>query len=136
MDQNNTLNVASVSELYARQNYAVDEGDAEAFAATYTPDGTFNSPTYGESIVGTEALIELAQRVHAELAAEGVQQRHWLNNVVVDTQASTARSYVMVVRTGPDGVCALLRHIIVTDELVFDEHGKLKVRARQVRRDG
>lgn len=134
-NKNETFDVARVTEFYARQNQAIDEGDADAFAATYTADGSFHSATYGDPVVGAEALIQLAKGVHAELAAEGIQQRHWTNSVVVNEDARTARSYLMIIRTGPDGVSTVLRHVTVTDEFSFDDEGLLKVRARQVHRE-
>jgi len=123
-----------VTELLARQNHAIDEGDAVGWAATYTPDGSFFSPTYGETIVGTESLIAFAERVYADLAGEGIRQRHWLNNVVVDAAAGSARSYLMIVRTAADGTPSLLRHVTATDQFAVHD-GEFRMRARQIHRD-
>ena len=32
-----------IQQLYARYNNAIDSGDAEGYAATFVPDGTFNT---------------------------------------------------------------------------------------------
>lgn len=128
------ISPALVTDLLARQSHAIDEGDAAAWAATYTPDGSFFSPTYGDAIVGTENLIRFAEGVYRDLRADGIQQRHWLNNVVVDDDTATAHSYLLIIRTGPDGNASLLRHVTAHDRLAFHD-GELRVRAREVRRD-
>lgn len=132
---NGTVDTARVTELLARQSQAIDDGDAIGFAATYTPDGSFSSVSYGDPVVGTAALERFAREVHASLVAEGIQQRHWINNIVVDSEALTARSYLMIVRTDADGVTTILRHVTTTDQLAIDESGELKVHSRQVHRE-
>lgn len=135
MAHKGTIDTRLVTDLYATQSVAIDEGDVAAWAATYSHDGSFFSPTYGEVVVGSAALIEFGERVYAQIAAEGIQQRHWVSNVVVDAEAGTARAYMMIIRTGLDGEATLLRHITVEDELIFDEAGSLKVQSRRVRWD-
>lgn len=130
-----TIDTALVTDLLARQNQAIDEGDAAGWAATYTPDGSFHSPTYGDAVVGTDALVRFAGTVHAGFVAGGIQQRHWLNNVMVDAAAGTARSYLMIVRIVGDAAPTIVRHVVATDEFAFHD-GELKVRSRVIRRDG
>jgi len=129
------VSTTSVTALYARQSHAIDNGDAAVWAGTFTPDGSISSPTFGDPIVGTEALTRFAEGVYADLQAEGVRQRHWLNSVDVDTPASTARAYLMIVRVDAEGTPSLLRHVVITDDLAVTDTGELRVRARQVRRD-
>lgn len=129
------LTVAAVTELYARQSHAIDEGDGPAWAGTFTDDGSFSSPTYGDPIVGREALTAFADGVAATVSAEGERQRHWMNSTVVDAEAGTARSYLMIVRIGADEQPRLVRHVVVSDELAVTDEGQVLVRARTVRRD-
>jgi hypothetical protein len=129
-----TMDTERVTALYARQSHAIDDGDGVAWAATFTPDGSFSSPTFGQPVVGTEALTRFAQKVHDDLHVHGLRQRHWLNSVVVDAEARTARAYLMIVRVDPEGTPSLLRHVVINDMFTFDV-GELLVRARTVRRD-
>lgn len=129
------ISTARVTELYAVQSHAIDEGRAAAWAATFTPDGSFSSPTFGDPVVGAEALTRFARDVFAELAAEGLRQRHWVNSVVVDPERQTSRAYLMIVRVGPEGVPSLVRHVVIEDRLASAPHGTVLVRARQVRPD-
>ena len=42
-----------IEQLYATYNHAIDSGDADAWAATFTPDGSFNTRFTGkEGLVG------------------------------------------------------------------------------------
>lgn len=132
---NRILQTTDVTDLLARQSQAIDEGDAEGWAATYTEDGSFHSPTYGDPVVGREAMVAFAKKVHAGFIAEGIQQRHWVNNTVIDQDAGTARSYALIVRTNSEGEASILRHITTLDHLVYGEDGELRMRSRTVTRD-
>jgi hypothetical protein len=60
-----------IQQLYARYNVLIDRGDAEGWAATFTPDGQFNQFT------GRESLIQFVKGVHERT---GGQRRHWNSN--------------------------------------------------------
>lgn len=132
MTESTRLDSTMVTDFYARQNVAIDEGDAQAWAATYTADGSFASPTYGGQVVGRENLIEFALRARDQLAAEGIQQRHWVNNVVIDASSSSARAYMMILRTDSAGSASLLRLITVEDRFQINADGTLSMRSRKV----
>ena len=50
-----TQDYIDIQQLYARSNQAIDNGDGEAYAATYTEDGEFGGA------VGREGLVALVQ---------------------------------------------------------------------------
>lgn len=129
------IDTARVTELYARQSHAIDEGEAAAWAATFTTDGSFHSPTFGDPIVGTDALTRFAEGVYADLQRDGLRQRHWLNSVVPDAEALTSRAYLMIVRVDAEGTPSLMRHVVISDRLAVDDAGSMLVTARTVRRD-
>jgi uncharacterized protein (TIGR02246 family) len=93
-----TDDIVEIQQLAARYNQAVDSGDAESFAATFTPDGVSVTPQ--STTTGHAALAEL---VHA-LARTVSGLRHWVNNhvVTVDGDQATATVYVMALLTGDD----------------------------------
>lgn len=131
----NPTDTAALTALYARQSHAIDEGEAEAWAATFTAEGSFSSPTFGAPIIGTQALAEFAAGVYTDLQTQGLRQRHWVNSVVLDAVTLTARAYLMIVRVDQEGTPTLMRHVVISDELARDSDGDLHVQARTVRRD-
>ena len=75
-----------IADLLARYNHAIDFGNAEAWAATFTPDGTFESR--GQVHEGTGALLAFAR----SFAERGPGFRHWNNNPVIEGDGDHARS--------------------------------------------
>ena len=91
-----TQDIVEITQLYAAYNLAVDDGDGEAFAGCFVPDGRFEPG--GDPIVGGPALAAFARSVPA--AVPGI--RHVGSNVKVDGDGDTAsgRSYLTVVIAG------------------------------------
>jgi len=85
-----------IQDLVARYNHAIDGGDAEAWAATFAPDGTFESR--GEVHAGTDALVAFARGFQERMAGA----RHWNNNLVIEGDGDEARTscYLMLWRGG------------------------------------
>ncbi len=85
-----------IQDLAARYNTAIDSGDAEAWAATFTPDGTFESG--GRTHQGTEALTAFARGFADRMAGA----RHWNNNMIIegDGDQATLRCYLLLMRAG------------------------------------
>jgi uncharacterized protein (TIGR02246 family) len=88
-----TSDVVEITQLYAKYSLAVDEGDADAFIACFTPDGVLAADV--EPIVGHDALHAFCKEVPTRVP--GV--RHMPVNVAVDGDgdAATGRCYVMLV---------------------------------------
>jgi len=84
--------------LYATQSQAIDSGDGEGFALTFTPDAVFSYSKFQSS--GTDELIALARRAYA--SSEAAQNRHWPGNFkfarVSDTEIH-ASYYSLVLST-------------------------------------
>ncbi|MEX2373109.1 MAG: nuclear transport factor 2 family protein [Dehalococcoidia bacterium] len=90
----NTDDRIAIQDLLARYNHAIDGGDAVAWAATFTSDGTFESG--GRTHEGTEALTAFAGQFAERMAGS----RHWNNNLVIegDGDAATMHCYLILVR--------------------------------------
>jgi hypothetical protein len=90
-----TEDVLAIQQLYARYNHAIDAGKGDAWAACFTPDGTFTSATGAFS--GTEALSGFGTAF-----AQRLKARHWTNNLVIEPAASgaTGTCYLMLLRLG------------------------------------
>ncbi len=91
-----------IQQLYARYNNAIDSGDAEGWAATFTPDGVFNSMS------GHDALVGFVNAWREKMG--GATRKHWNNNLQVsgDSKSATATVYLMLVdfSTKPPSILA------------------------------
>jgi uncharacterized protein (TIGR02246 family) len=75
-----------IQQLYARYNSTIDRGDAEGWAATFTPDGVFAS-----NFKGTEALKGF---VNTWRAGNGPSQRHFSADLVITAGAQDVTASV------------------------------------------
>jgi 3-phenylpropionate/cinnamic acid dioxygenase small subunit len=128
----------AVTRLYARQSRLIDGGDAVGWAATFTSDGQFHSPSYPEPAVGTAALVAFAERFRAAGEQSGTVSRHVVTNVDVlagaDDDRVVAHAYLQIVATPRGEDSRLVRLTTVTDHLVR-QAGSWLVARRDVRRD-
>jgi 3-phenylpropionate/cinnamic acid dioxygenase small subunit len=130
--------LAGIHQLYNRQSGLIDGGRAAAWAATFTADGVFDSPSYPRPVVGTAGLTAFAERFATAAAAEGVVRRHVVTNVVVDRDGPDAlrvEAYLQIVATPRDGAPRIERLTTLTDRVVRDGDGGWRIAARRVRRD-
>ncbi len=84
---------AEIRQLLARYNWAVDFGDVEAWAATFTPDGVFeclglpDGAALGGRHAGPDALKAYASTHY------GINQgraRHWNWNLLIEGEGDSA----------------------------------------------
>src|SRR5262245_17419264 len=71
-----TQDYADIQQLYARYNLAIDTGDAEGWAATFTPDGVFNNTNKGH-----DALVQFIKDWREK--RDGANRRHLNSNMVL-----------------------------------------------------
>src|SRR5262245_64641384 len=69
-----TDDLVEIQQLYAKYNWALDSGDSQGYAATFTPDGVFNNN------VGHDAIVKFADTFHAGL---GARVKHWNTNLMI-----------------------------------------------------
>jgi hypothetical protein len=100
-----------IRQLLGRYNMAIDLGDAEGWAATFTPDGVFRctgvpegSP-FGGRYEGTDELIAYA-KTHFGVAKG--RARHWNANLLIegDGEAATMRCYMLNLTAGAGRLAA------------------------------
>lgn len=143
--------VTGVTRLYARQSRLIDEGDAQGWAATFTADGVFASPSYPEPVVGTAALVGFAEDFRTAGERTRTRLRHVITNVDVLPGAAgepgaepgpapdrvVAHAYLQIVETPAGEGSRLVRLTTITDDLVRDDTAALgwRVARRRVRRD-
>jgi len=111
-----TQDYVEIQQLYARYNVAIDSGDAEAYAATFTPDGVFNTFT------GHDALVGFIKAWRERLG--GANRRHWNTNLLISGDGKTASGsvYLMLIdiSTRPPAIAQAATY---TDSLVKTKDG-------------
>ncbi|MCX5199462.1 nuclear transport factor 2 family protein [Streptomyces sp. NBC_00249] len=128
---------AQVQQFYAEHMQLLDAGSVDAWALTFTEDAVFDVPTLPAPMRGREALRESLRRTTEELAAAGVQRRHWHGMVAVFPQGDgtlRVRCYALVFST-PQGQQPALHRVCVCEDVLVREEGRLLVRTRKVTRD-
>ena len=113
---------AQIEQLYARYYHAIDAGQPDAWADTFTPDGSFNTNTRGR-----EALVAMIERRGQERP-----MRHLHSNLLITPTAEGADGTVDVVqidlRTRPMTLATYSRY---DDSLVKTAQGwRFKTRQR------
>lgn len=117
----------AIQQLYARYNHAIDSGNGPAWAACFTPDGTFASAT--GTFSGTEQLSSFATAFASRLKG-----RHWTNNLVIEAAEGGASGtcYLMLLRLGnQENPTGILTTGIYKDKLIHDG-GDWKFTSREV----
>ena len=113
-----------IEQLYATYNHAIDSGDGEAWAATFTPDGTFNKFT------GHDQLVGFIKRWKEEM--NGGNRRHWNTNlrIVPSKDGATASVFLMLVDVSTKSIVATGMY---NDTLVKTANGwRFKTRATKM----
>ncbi len=105
-----------IQQLYARYNNAIDSGDAEGWAATFTPDGVFNT------FSGHDALVGFVKMWREKLG--GATRKHWNNNLQIsgDSKEATASVYLMLVDFGTKPA-SILTTGMYSDSLIKTKDG-------------
>lgn len=114
--------LVEIQQLYAKYNWALDGGDSEGYASTFTPDGVFNTN------VGHDAIVKFADGFHAGL---GAHVHHWNTNLMITPTADGAHGQVYLVlvdfATKPASIATSATY---ADELVKTAQGwRFKKRA-------
>ena len=110
-----TQDLIDIQQLYAKYNWALDAGDSEGYASTFTPDGVFNNN------VGHDAILKFADTFHAGL---GSHVHHWNTNLMILPTAEGASGQVYLVlvdfATKPASIATSATY---SDELVKTAQG-------------
>lgn len=119
--------LVDIQQLYAKYNWALDAGDSQAYAATFTPDGVFNTTN-----VGKDGLVKFADTFHAGL---GSHVRHWNTNLLITPTATGAAGQVYLIlvdfATKP---ASIVTSAAYTDEMVKTPQG-WRFKKRQTKGD-
>lgn len=126
-----------IYDLYARQSQAVDSSDGDGWAASYTEDGVFESPTYRLVARGREELKAFAESSNNAALERGEQFRHVISSIVLTPEADgsvSSRAYLMILATDGNGT-RIDRSTVVHDRLTKAD-GAWLFSSRRTARDG
>jgi SnoaL-like domain len=122
-----TQDYIDIEQLYSTYNHAIDAGDGEAWAATFTPDGTFNK------FAGHDQLVGFIQQWKEKM--NGGNRRHWNTNlrILPSKDGASASVFLMLVDVGtkPPSIVATGMY---TDTLVKTASG-WRFKTRQTKMD-
>src|SRR4029453_6114428 len=90
-----TQDYNDIQQLYARYNLAIDTGNGEGRAATFTPDGVFNNTNKGH-----DALVQFIKDWREK--RDGANRRHLNSNMVLTPTADGANGsiYLLLLNVG------------------------------------
>lgn len=127
----------AIEALYARQSHAVDESDGAGWAATFTAEGVFESPTYRLTARGTDELAAFARSSNERARAQGRQFRHVVSGIWLAPDGHDrvrGRAYLMILVTDGEG-SRVDRSLVLEDTVILTEEG-WRFALRSVHRDG
>ena len=118
-----------IQQLYAKYNHAIDSGDGEAYADTFTPDGVFNNNA------GREALVKFVKDAWVG-RMNGATRQHWNTNLLIngDSKQATGSVYLMLVDLSTKPV-SVMTMAMYDDQLVKTPQG-WRFTKRQTKRVG
>lgn len=95
-----TQDYIDIEQLYSSYNHAIDSGDAQAWAGTFTPDGTFNKFT------GHDQLVGFIQTWKEKM--NGGNRRHWNTNlrILPSKDGASASVFLMLVDVSTKSIVA------------------------------
>jgi actinorhodin biosynthesis protein ActVIA len=119
--------LVEIQQLYAKYNWALDAGDSEGYASTFTTDGTFNNN------VGHDAIVKFADTFHAGM---GAHVKHWNTNLMIlpaPDGGATGQVYLVLVdfATKPPSIATSASY---SDQLVKTPQG-WRFKKRQTKGD-
>ena len=122
----------AIQQLDAKYNQAIDFGKGADWAATFTPDGVFNSGS--GTFTGTEQLAGFGSGFATRMKA-----RHWTNNLVIDGDGAKATGccYLALYRLTPgeQPPAGILITAVYNDELSRGADGQWRFTKRTVTGD-
>lgn len=121
------LDYEEIRQLVARYNFAVDFGDAEGWAACFTPDGVFTSMPEGGPLSGRhegrDALVAYG-KVHFKVSKGRARHWNWNLDIEGDGERATMRCYLAAYSaTAPDSPAVLRATGVYRDVLVKTGQG-------------
>jgi uncharacterized protein (TIGR02246 family) len=112
-----------IERLYRHYVRCIDDGDTDAFAHCFTPDGVLRRLD-GEEVRGVTDLTQFVVDFRQRALDQRVQFRHLVTNILVeDTDPVSSSCYATLIAVDADGSPTLQLSVIYSDLLVKGENG-------------
>lgn len=132
------VSYSEVLNYYAKQMQALDAGDFQAYAETFTQDGVFRHTPNRPPASTRAGIVAELREFHRRFDDDPQQRRHLFTMVHLEPGTNlTIRctAYALVLTTRPGGLPEFVRNCVLHDELVV-LNGELFTRKRSVDHDG
>ncbi|EGX60566.1 nuclear transport factor 2 [Streptomyces zinciresistens K42] len=114
------VDAVAVERFYAQHMQLLDDGDAVAWARTFTEDASFTTPSMTEPVRGRDDIESGGRAAVAGRAEAGEVHRHWVTMTTLRPAAdgADALSYVEILVTPRRGVPRIEPFCVMRDRLV------------------
>lgn len=122
---------SQLQQFYGAHCRAIDTGDGAAWAATFTPDGSYESPSYEAPCSGRESLEAFGN----SFPQRTPNARHIVTNLHVRSmekdKVSTALTF-LIIAGDPGEKCTILRAVSAYDDLIITPEEKILLKTRRI----
>ncbi|MEV7727313.1 nuclear transport factor 2 family protein [Streptomyces sp. NPDC087917] len=128
---------AQVQQFYALQMQILDVHDTERWAATFTEDAVFESPSLPAPVRARAALAHYVRAGAADQRRAGGRLDHWVGMLDVRPQADGSlrtRCSALVYLT-PSGGSSKVLYVCVMEDVLVRARGQWRTAHRRVTRD-
>ncbi|WP_406632006.1 nuclear transport factor 2 family protein [Amycolatopsis sp. WGS_07] len=129
---------AELQQFYSAQMQLLDDGAAEEWARTFTPDGVFEQNVLPQPWKGRDEIAAKMRAAVEKVAAKQLDRRHWIGMVTARPDGPGAvrtRYYATVVQT-PAGGSAEVHLSTRAEDVLVRSGGSWLVEHRSVWHDG
>ena len=122
-----------IQQLYAKYNWALDSGDSQGYAATFTPDGVFIDKNSDQGFAQGGRVLAKGRDALATLVGGGsrgcktklvwTDWSHIMTNLVVTPSAEGATGRIYLIQLGMKGPGSVERHGGYEDVYVKTKEG-------------
>jgi len=118
----------AIQQLYARYNTAIDHGDAEGWANTFTPDGVFAS-----NFKGHDALVGFVNNWRANMS--GAARRHFSADLVITPSADGAAGTVSTILVDLSTKPASINGFVTYSDVLVKTAGGWRFKSRAIKQE-
>jgi len=121
----------AIQQLYARYNTAIDHGDGEAWAGTFTTDGVF-----ANNFKGHDALVGFVNTWRSNPAMNGALRRHFSADLVVTPSAEGATATVSTLLVDLSTKPVSIANFVTYSDVLVRTRDGWKFKTRAVKAEG
>jgi uncharacterized protein (TIGR02246 family) len=121
----------AIQQLYARYNTAIDHGDGEAWAGTFTTDGVF-----ANNFKGHDALVGFVNTWRSNPAMNGALRRHFSADLVVTPSAEGATATVSTLLVDLSTKPVSIANFVTYSDVLVKTRDGWKFKTRAVKAEG